>query len=97
MCYSHQGGRTLVPDLTALPFCRIAKTTSTATRLSMQFAITPHWDETLRIDVEEWDDRVKEGQKTERFSEPQRWKWTWPELTPPLKYTGSETEQVSRT
>ena len=51
--------------------------------------ITSDWLAGLRRDVETWDEQVEQGRKHDH------WNWTWPELTPPLKYTTSMTRQVS--
>ena len=60
----------------------------------MEILITPEWVAGLRRDVEAWDKRVRDVS--------QRWKpktdedrpWDWPDMTPPLKYAGSEAETV---
>ena len=61
----------------------------------MSFSITPEWVAGLRRDVRKWDVRVEEGQQKEKCAYSLGCKWTWRELTPPLKYTGSLAEQVS--
>lgn len=56
----------------------------------MEFQITPEWVASLRRDVKAWDVRVEEAWEEGETERP----WGWPNMTPPLKYAGSEAELV---
>lgn len=57
---------------------------------NMAFGITPEWVAGLRRDVKTWDFRVVKGCS----SLDKRHLWEWPNMTPPLKYAGSEADLV---
>ena len=60
----------------------------------MPFAITPEWVAALRRDVKTWDDLAQRGRLDDYARNRPRWKW--PDMTLPLKYTGTSANLVSK-
>ena len=46
----------------------------------------------MRRDMRAWDRLVDEGRTSEAFE----LRWAWPDLTPPLKYTDTIVDEVSK-